>query len=92
MRRIGQRLFEHWDIIDDRSEREIVARYLSNLIGHIAQIGRGGMLAVLAPDEPCSDELREACSYQIAPLELSQSLVSDYEGAPPPTKNPPSTT
>lgn len=81
MRRIGQRLFDHWETPEQQSVNDIVARYLSNLIEHIAQIGHGGMLAVLAPDEALSEELRNACSYQIAPLELGKSLVSDYEGA-----------
>ena len=68
LHRIGQRLFEHWKTPEDPTFVDIVAPYLSSLIEHIAQIGHGGMLAVLAPDEALSEELRNACSYQIAPL------------------------
>lgn len=89
MDRIGQRLFElwktplfeRWGTIGDTSVSKIVSRYLANLIEQITQIGHGGMLAVLAPDDPCSEELRNACSYKLEPLELGESLVSDYEGA-----------
>jgi hypothetical protein len=79
MLRIGQRLFNHWNAPADQTAGAAVATYLSKLVDQIAQLGHGGMLAVLAPDDDLSEELRNACAYPIQPLNLGHSLVADYE-------------
>ena len=83
---IGKRLFTHWTSsapqpIDHKPMHDIVAPFLSDLIEQVAGSGHGGMIAILAPDDPESEALHKSCAYPIAPLDLGAALVDAYESA-----------
>ncbi|MCY1036182.1 hypothetical protein OV207_32405 [Corallococcus sp. BB11-1] len=78
---IGQRLFAHWTSPDPQRLRDIVIPFLSDLIEQVAELGHGGMIAILAPDDPESEVLHQACAYPIVPLDLGASLVGAHESA-----------
>ncbi|MCP3104507.1 hypothetical protein LZ198_37160 [Myxococcus sp. K15C18031901] len=78
---IGQRLSAQLTPSDPQLLRNIVISFLSDLIEQVAELGHGGMIAILAPDDPKFEELRQACAYPIAPLDLGASLVDAHESA-----------
>ncbi|QAT87622.1 hypothetical protein EJ065_6093 [Corallococcus coralloides] len=83
---IGNRLSTHrpfpaHHLIEHKPMHDIIAPFLSDLIEQVAGLGHGGMIAILAPDDPDSETLHESCAYPIAPLDLGAALVDAYNTA-----------
>ena len=78
---IGHKVFAHWNNEASPDSKDVVAAALSRLLESIGARGRGGMLAILAPDEQTSSELIGSSSYPMAPIKLGEALVSSYESS-----------
>ena len=79
--RIGRKVFSHWE--NDEfiaTTKDIVAPTISSLLKSITSRGRGGMLAVLAPDEEPKAFLG-AAAYPLETIELGEAIVAAYESS-----------
>ncbi|MDP2342284.1 MAG: hypothetical protein Q8O67_15120 [Deltaproteobacteria bacterium] len=79
---IGRQLFAHWEHDSHMaSTKDIVGPALSRCIQAITARGRGGMLAILAPDERPPSDLVAAAAYPMQTIKLGDAVVAAYESA-----------
>ena len=65
--------------IDDQ-DRSAIRRGLADLVESIAGERHGGMIAIMALNDPDKQFLLEACNYKIKPLDIGDLIVNNFEG------------
>ena len=79
MRGLAEKVFPHWSGGAHEATVAVVARFCTEMVSAISSLGRGGLLAVLAPGESIPDALVNACDYPLHAVDLGAALVNDYE-------------